>query len=373
MKQDRRGASFATVHANTESGFRGGEVQTLALAGCLARAGVGALVVAREASPLLGKAEREGLAVRGWKPRGEWDALSACRLRRILRDAGARLVHAHTAHALSLALAAAAGLPGVRVVASRRVSFSLRSPLSRWKYRAADALVAVSDEVREQLLRDGVPAGKVRVIHSGVDLKRFERMPPRGEARSALGMPPEAFVIGVVGALVAHKGHEVLFEAIRGVAERAPGLRVLLAGEGDLREALERQAEEGRIPAKFLGFVENPVPVYAALDLLVLPSLSGEGSPGVIKEAAAAGVPVLATDVGGAGEILRHGREALLVPAGDPGALALALTRLLEEPSLAARLASAARERIPSFSVEAMARAHVELYRELGALAETGR
>lgn len=366
MDHGRPAGTFDSVHANTEAGFRGGEVQTLALARHLAVGGGAPLIVAREGSALQRRAEKEGVPVRTWKPRGEWDVAAALRLRRILRISRARLVHAHTARALTLALAAKAGLGGVRVVASRRVSFPLRSPLSRWKYRAADALVAVSEEVRRQLVRDGVREETVRVIHSGVDLTRFEAMPGKEESRRALGIPAGAFAVGVIGALVAHKGHGVLFEALRGMAEKAPGLAVVLAGEGDLRGTLEREAEGLGIPVMFMGYVEDPVPVYAALDLLVLPSLSGEGSPGVIKEAAAAGVPAVATDVGGAGEILRHGQEALLVPPGDPGALSRSLSRILDEPPLGPALACAARERVKAFSTEAMARAHLDLYRDLG-------
>jgi glycosyltransferase involved in cell wall biosynthesis len=368
LGHERQAGTSDSVHANTEAGFRGGEVQTLALARHLALGGHAPLIVARDSSALRRRAEKEGVPVQTWKPRGEWDVFAALRLRRIVRRSKARLVHAHTAHALTLALLARPGLGGVRVVGSRRVSFPLRSPLSRWKYQAADALVAVSEEVRRQLVRDGVRAEKVRVIHSGVDLRRFEAMPARENSRRALGISPGVFAVGAVGALVPHKGHEVLFEALLRLSVKAPALTLILAGDGELKGLLERKAEGAGISAAFLGYVEDPAPVYAALDLLVLPSVSGEGSPGVIKEAAAAGVPVVATDVGGAREILRHEKEALLVPPGDAGALFGALSRILEERPLGPALATAARERVKAFSTEAMARAHLDLYRELGAL-----
>jgi glycosyltransferase involved in cell wall biosynthesis len=365
LDQERRSGPLVTLHLNTESGMRGGEIQNLALARRLAASGVEAVLLARTGSPLHRRAADEGLRALEWNPRGELDLLAAMRLRRLVKGGGFQIVHAHTAHALTLALTAGAGLRGVHTVASRRVSFPLRSRLSRWKYGAADAVVAVSDEIREGLIREGLDPRKVRTIHSGVDLDRFRGLPSRQEARAESGVPEGAAVVGVVGALVPHKGHSVLIRALGGLRSAHPGLLLVLAGEGPLRESLEREASGHGLPVRFMGYVEEPAPLYAAMDLLVLPSLSGEGSPGAIKEAAAAGVPVISTDVGGAGAILRDGREALVVPPGDAGALAGAVRRLLEDGPLASELASKARERVRLFSIEAMAGAHLALYREM--------
>ena len=140
---------------------------------------------------------------------------------------------------------------------------------------------------------------------------------------------------------------------------------LVFAGDGPLRDALGRQAAELGIDTRFLGYVDEPAQLYPALDVLAMPSLSGEGSPGAIKEAAAAGIPVVAADVSGTAEILRDGVEALLVPPGDPERLKEGLQRLLTDPSLACALAEAARERVREFSMDRMAHAHVELYGSL--------
>jgi len=347
--------------------MRGGEVQSLALVRLLASRGCPTLLAAPPGTPLYERAGSSGIRTAAWRPRGELDALSALTVRRLVKSERARIIHAHTAHALTLALIARMGLSGVRVVASRRVSFTLRSRLSRRKYRAADAVVAVSGEIRDGLLAEGLDPAKVCVIHSGVDLGRFERLPSRSEARKTLGLAEDAAVVGVVGALVPHKGHAVLFEALGQLAPALPGLHVLLVGEGSLQGDLARDASARNLPVRFVGFVDEPASVYPAMDLLVLPSLSGEGSPGAVKEAAAAGVPVVATDVGGAGEILRDGREALLVLPGNARALGEAVRRLLTDPELRGPMVRAARERVRLFTVEAMADAHVALYRKITA------
>ncbi len=354
------------LHINTERSMRGGEVQTLGLMRELEAQGCRTSLVARDQSPLLQRARAEGYSVIALKANGDLDLLAAIRLRRWIKASGAKIVHAHTAHALPLALMALMGLsPRPRLVVSRRVSFPLRSPVSRWKYRRADAVVAVSEEVRRGLMAQGIDGKTIHTIHSGVDLSLFRDPSSREEARARFGIPGNVLAVGTVGALVHHKGHEVLLAALSGLKLEAGPLELCLAGEGPLRRRFEAQAAELGVSLRLLGYVRVTSALYPALDLLVLPSLSGEGSPGVIKEAAAAGVPVIATDVGGTGEILRHGREALIVPPGDVGALRSALERLLGEPGLRHALAEAARLRVEGFTIAQMAQAHVVLYRKL--------
>ncbi len=350
--------------------MRGGEVQTLGLIRNLEAMGCRCTLVARDWSPLLERAWGEGLQVVPWRPRGEWDLWSALQLRRWMAESRAALVHAHTAHALSLALLAAKGLhPRPKVVASRRVSFPLRSRLSRWKYRSADALVAVSEEVRQGLVAQGLDSRRVCTIHSGVNLARFRELPPRKAARARFGMDPAVRAVGSVGALVPHKGHALLVHGLRDLREQGLAVELYLAGDGPLGPALQAQGLEMGVPVHLLGYLQTPGDLYAALDVLVLPSLSGEGSPGVIKEAAACCVPVVATDVSGTREILRDGVESLLVPPGEPAALSAAVGRVLSEPGLAQRLVEAAHFRVRDFTMERMSQAHLALYRELdGAL-----
>ncbi len=365
--------TLVTLHLNTERTFRGGEVQTLGLVRLLTRKGHRAILLAREGGPLLERALAAGVEAFPWSPRGEWDLASALRLHRFLVREEVDLIHAHTAHALTLALVARGPRSVPKVVASRRVSFPLRGPLSKAKYGRADAVVAVSGPIRDALVADGLDPAKVRVVHSGVDLSRFMHLPDRAAARRALAIPPQKLVVGVVGALVGHKGHGHFLSAFNRLWVEVPQAFAVFVGDGRNRAVLEHQAAAGGLPVRFAGEMAEPAPVYPAFDMLVLPSRSGEGSPGVIKEAAAAGVPVVATNLSGTSEILRDGEEALLVPPEDSGVMARAMLRLAADPELRRALAARARVRVEEFSLEATAERTWEVYLDLLGPAEARR
>ena len=355
----------ATIHLNTEKALRGGEVQNLGLMEWLVANGHRCLLASPAGSPLAVRARRAGIEHVDWNPSTELSPSGVLKLLRLIPEGTPAVLHAHTAHALAPAVLAAMARPRVKVVASRRVSFPFRSLFSKMKYKAADAVVAVCGSIAEQLVAQGIPAEKVHLIHSGVDLERFRAMPPREEARRLLGIVDGIPTVGVAGALVSHKGHGVLFEAASMLREKLPGLHLLLAGEGELRGRLETLAAQMGVSTTFLGYSSDLPRFYAALDVLAMPSLSGEGSPGSMKEAAAAGVPVVASRVGGAGEILRDGQEALLVPPGDARALARGIEGLLGDAAKATRLTAAARARVEGFSILKMAEAHGALYEAL--------
>lgn len=353
------------LHLNTESTFRGGEVQTLGLLRELSERGQRGLLAAPPEAPLARKARELGLEVVPWNPWGEWDLPAAWGILRTARRSGARILHAHTAHALTPALVAAALDARLRVVATRRVSFPLRSGLSRIKYGRAHAVAAVSGAIGKALESSGIAPDRIRVIHSGVDLSRFDRMPSREEARRFLGVPLDAVVVGVAAALAPHKGHARLLSTLAARLRRLPILQVLLAGDGPCRKDLEGICDRDGLPVRFLGHLDDLGAFYGSLDVLVLPSLSGEGSPGAVKEAAAAHVPVVATDVGGVSEILRHEREALLVPPADTEEIWESVLRLVEDPGLSAALRRAAAERVRDFGMDRMALAYARLYADL--------
>jgi glycosyltransferase involved in cell wall biosynthesis len=354
-----------SLHINTEAGFRGGEVQTLGLVRQLAAWGHPAILVAPPGSELARRASDAGLPTHPIRVRGEWDLLAVWRLMRLVRREDPDVLHAHTPHALALALMARGTSSRPLVVGTRRVSFPLRSGLSSLKWASADALVAVSQSIAESLEKSGIPPGRIRVIHSGVDTGRFDTLPSKEIARRRWALPNGSPVVGVVSALSHHKGVGVFMTAFRRVWMEVPEVRAMVAGAGGLLEPLRKAAENLTLPVRFLGFLPDPVELLPALDLLVLPSLSGEGSPGAVKEAAAAGVPVVATEVGGTSEILRPDIEAIFVPPGDPEALALAILRVLKDAGLARSLRRAALERVKGFSMESTAAANLALYREL--------
>ena len=229
--------------------------------------------------------------------------------------------------------------------------------------RLCDALIVPSRATRDLLLEANVPARKIRIIPSGVPVPT--RFPSRADARARLGLSPDAFVVSSLARLVPHKNIGDLIEAAARVPDPDGQLRVVVAGDGPERAALEDLAAARLGPrATFLGRLpDETIPdVYAAADLFCLPSkLEGFGL--VYIEAAYHGVPSIGTRVGGVPDVIVDGETGLLVPVGDVPALAAALARLRDDPALRQRLGAAARTRAyAEFTVEHMTDRYAKVY-----------
>ena len=360
---------LSVLHVNTEPSWRGGEAQTLMLARGLVERGHRSLLAVPRGSAIQRAGRAAGLDPVALPMKGEFDPASIFGIAAVLRETPVDVLHYHTSHAVTLGTLATLIAGRRAAVLTRRVSFSLRrNPFARFKYTfRVDHLIAVADSVRWVMIAEGIAPDRVSVIHSGIDLSRFGATPDRAAVDRELGLPPDAFLIGCVGHLARHKGHGALIEAAGRVAASMPQLRLLMIGEGSERARLEAKAAAGPLAGRtlFVGFRDDVPRLMAALDLFVLPSLSGEGSPAVVKEAMACGVPVVATDLDGVREIVEDAREALLVPAGDPDRLAAAIRRAASDAVLRRALAAAGRARVKEFSSDRMVERTLEVYRQV--------
>lgn len=206
------------------------------------------------------------------------------------------------------------------------------------------------------------------VIPNGVDLDRFSAPTPDCGLREELGMAPDGVLLGIVARLEAEKGHRFLIEAMPDILDAAPRTWLAIVGEGSLAADLRAQAAELPTPARdrvvFTGRREDVSAITADLDVAVLPSLR-EAQGISLLEAMARRVPVVASAVGGIPEVVTDGVDGLLVPPGDPGALAAAATRLLTDPELRRRLGEAGYLTVAErFSIDAQVRRIEELYDE---------
>jgi len=231
-----------------------------------------------------------------------------------------------------------------------------------------DALVAVSDAVRDDLVARGVGRpGQWRVIPLGLDLsKLLGQLPDARSARRVLGLPEDGPTVGIVGRLTPVKDHATFLAAAARIAQMRPEATFAIAGDGELREGLEMQAR--RLlgdRCRFLGWVMDLPNLYAALDVVVLTSRN-EGTPVALIEAGAAARPVVATEVGGVPDVVRNGVTGLLAPQGDPASIAAQVLRVLEEPGLGRSLGSAGREWVRNrFTIDRLADDLAALYGEL--------
>ena len=239
--------------------------------------------------------------------------------------------------------------------------------LDRWSLRAPVRIVTVSRAFAQQLAERGVAAKRIAVVHNAIDPDWLQRGGvSREQARRDLGMADDQPLVLAIGRLSREKAFDCLLDAFGSIKGHHQA-RLVIVGDGPERAHLERQAATLGLSqrVRIAGQVGEVRPFYAAADVLAISSLT-EGSPNVLLEAMAAGVPVVATAVGGIPEIVTHEESALLAPAGDPAALANVLTRVLTDRDGAHRRAGRAHEIIVErHSPVARARRLMELYSEV--------
>jgi glycosyltransferase involved in cell wall biosynthesis len=245
------------------------------------------------------------------------------------------------------------------------------NPEPRWlvalKYRLHDRVIAISIGIGDVLLAEGLPADKLRIVRSAVDFERFDRPCNRASICIRLGVPANARLIGVVAQLIPRKGHRFLIEALPALLVKNPRLLVLIFGKGPgENEIAQRVRDLGlRDSVRLCGFRDDLPEILPCLDLLVHPATM-EGLGVSLLQAASAGVPIVASRVGGIPEAVNDGVNGLLVPPGDTAALATAIDRLLGDKRLAREMGAKGRELMRAeFSIDAMVEGNLAVYRAL--------
>ena len=292
------------------------------------------------------------------------DLRSLGTLVRLMRRERFTIVHAHNPKPGLLAQLAAR-LAGVPVVVNTLHGFYFHDGMRPWTRRfyvalerlaalCSDLVLSQNEEDLTTAVREGIVArDRIELLGNGIDLRRFDpaRL-PRGTGRllrASLGIPEDARVVGFVGRLVAEKGLRDLLAAARIVRERVPGTVFLVVGGSDLEKPGSLGCDAARSAGVaescvFTGVRQDMPELYRAMDVFTLPSYR-EGFPRAPMEAAAMGLPCVLTDVRGCRQVVAHGRNGLLVPVGDPSALAEALVTLLSAPDLARQMGDEGRRR----------------------------
>jgi glycosyltransferase involved in cell wall biosynthesis len=306
------------------------------------------------------------------------DPLAAYRLGQELRRWRPDVVFCMDHHNAMLAGRLAGLMSGAKalVVASHSTGLFGRAgsfrASDRWLVDFTDRFVALSEtHARYMIEREGISAGRIRVIENGVDTSRYRAGDAAAEVRSRLGVAPDEDVVLMVAALRPEKAHEALVRATGQLVRRGRRLRVLLAGEGPQRGALERQIAGERLEGtvELLGVRHDVHRLLEAADVLVLPSHPVvETLPLCVLEAMAAGVPVVASGVGSVPEVVRDGETGILIAPGDAGELAAGIERVLRNGDEARAMTLRARTLVEErYSAERMTSGYERLFDELAA------
>jgi glycosyltransferase involved in cell wall biosynthesis len=307
--------------------------------------------------------ERSSLDWRIWKA-----------LRALVREKQIDIVHAHEYKTDVLTYLLSKVEPIIAL--STAHGWTGHSSREAWVYYPLDKrvlaryprVVAVSNDIRRTLIRHGARPERVTKVLNGIDHRKFHRDRSReADARRALGVAPDEITIGAVGRLEPQKRFDLLIDAIDRLRTKDPRIKLLIAGDGSLKEALSKQLADRALQAHaiLLGHRTDVADLHHAFDIFAQSS-DYEGTPNSVLEAMAFETPVVATDAGGTSDVLRHGVDGLIVPSGDVDGLATAIEQVLTDRAAAAARAAAARRRVETdLSFETRMAAVEAIYTEL--------
>jgi glycosyltransferase involved in cell wall biosynthesis len=314
---------------------------------------------------------QHGIPVTDLGMTAQWRLDALWRLYRVLRQERPFLLHTWMFHA-NIPGRILGRLAGVPVIISSERTMGqegrFRRQLNRLTGNLPDNIICVSQQVADFAANEiGLPHARLTVIRNGIDITQFNNLPDQPTARAEFGLPVQAKIMAAIGRPRPVKGFGDLLGAFAQIAAAYPDLHLVFVGDGPEKRPLQTAAQQ--LPCAnrvlFLGDQQEITRLLAGVDMLVLPSL-WEGLPNVVLEAMAAGLPVVATAVGGTPELITPNETGLLVPPRDPFALAHALVQLLDDAELAQRMGENGRQRVAEqFAIERMVEQTEALYNRL--------
>ncbi len=333
------------LHTEWSDGLGGQEKRVLAEVSGLLDRGHYAAIACREHARIKNEALKLGIDIHILPFRKPYDIASIVRLTGLLKDKKFDIVNTHSGVDSWIGGIASklAGIP--LLVRTRHLNLPLRRNPLNFIHYLPDIYITCGEDMRNNLVtRCGFPGDRVLSIPTGINVERFN-IRRNKKAGLKYGLDINATVITNVGILRSVKGHEVTFRAVKTVVDSVPGAKFLIVGDGPGRETLGSLVNELDISEHviFTGFVEDIPEIYSFSDVAVLTSWS-EGLPQSILQAMAAGVPVIATKVGGVPEVVVRGETGMLIEPGDHKALARGIIKILNDRDGSGQLAENAKD-----------------------------
>ncbi|MDF1526204.1 MAG: glycosyltransferase [bacterium] len=356
------------LHVETGRNLYGGALQVhYLLRGLANRKNVESTLVCPEGSAIA-EAAREYVDELYTVPmKGDLDLLFIPRLRTIIRKESPDIIHLHSRRGADVLGGIAARLSGTRCIITRRVDNPENRLWASVKYRLYHHVVTISEGIRDVLISEGVPPEKITCVHSAVDAGLYNQDCDREWFYREFGLKKGSRVCGTVAQFIERKGHRFLLAAVPEILKKVPKARFLFFGKGPLERPLRSLCRDLGIENQvlFTGFRNDLERVFGCLDLVIHPALM-EGLGVSLLQAAAAGVPILSTRVGGIPEIVHDGVNGCLIPPGDVPSLVEAAVRVLMDRELAQRLGKGGRKVIEEhFSIESMVEGNLRVYYEM--------
>ena len=318
-----------------------GQEQTFLLVQEILNRGLAVRLFVEPGSPLHRKASAEGLPVCPVSMRRKKNLFTVLRLAKHMKRYKCRLVHLHDAHSFAVGSAAArlAKIP-LRIISYKGTFPWKETRLSRAKFsRDIDGVIAVSQEVKSVLAAQGISRDKITVIPDGIDYSHFENISSGSYLRKELSFAPDEFLVGVVARFACPEDTAHFLDTVLILKEKEAKIKVIIMKSGPLEIELSKRAKD--TPSEdivfFLGFREDIPRILASLDLFLLLSVE-ECAAGIVREAMASRLPVVAIQGGGSSDVVVHGETGFLVPPRDAEILADAIIRIYRSGELGKKL-----------------------------------
>ncbi len=362
------------AQVNLQRDWGGAERHVSLLSQSLRNAGDDVVVCCNPHGGLRADAHTRGIECRFVNAVNQMDLVAGLRLKVQLSNFRPEIIHVHTPRDYLCGFLASRLLPGATLTLTRHMMLPVK-PMMRRIYGRSAAVFCLSPGMVRFLDAQGVPRKLLRQVRSGIDTSEFDTHAAREQrerTRAEWHIRDQEVAVGAVGRLVKGKGHDTLLEALAHLREGQQGhhqtaIKLILVGDGPERGRLEQRARMLGLAGAvhFDGFRSDIPTALAALDVFVLAS-EGELLPLSVMEAMAAGLPVLATSVGGLSELVQSDITGILVPPHDTHRLKAAVRCLADDPALRRRLGIAASYRAhKDFTLAAMAEDTLNVYREL--------
>ena len=360
--------NISILHIDSEYGWRGGQQQAVYLFDGLIKRGFKTKFICQPNSKLSAYFKFNKLPFQEIRMRGEVDLISAYKIAKICKKQNYDIIHAHSAHALSIGILAKLFYPKIQIIAARRVDFHLRNNVfSKFKYRTnlVSKIVCISKGIEKILLEDRIAKEKLRVIHSGIDLHKFDGVNRLSDFRKIYNINENDIIVGTVAALVGHKDYPNLLKSAELVLSKKDNVTFVALGDGKNEKEIKELAANLDLKNKFifLGYKSKVGEIIKNYDIFVISSKK-EGLGTSILDAQSIGLPVIGTKTGGIPEAVYHNKNGLLVSPENHLELSQAIIKLVDNKKLRDKFSQEAKLSVKKFDIELTVEKNIRLYKE---------